>query len=337
MQNEVIKKREMKLSGNENSDRKNVQEMMTASKKTIVKTANAIVQENVKTSKFFDSTVEDRVPRFAKEELLLGRVLGRGGFCMAIEIEKVEIDGSPVRTGSSIGSNAFKSLFRRSSRDVSSKDSAEEDITEERSLVEVPRARYSMGTRRDIARIAGGRRRRRGKFVLKQIQPDLDNFAFLKGLVDLSMEAKFLASLDHPNIISLCGMSTKGPAHFIMIERLQETLSTRFKTWTKIDRQSKGITGVLTGSKHKEIALYEDRISVAYNMANALSYLHDVGIIYRDLKPDNCGFDQADKFKLFDFGLAKELKETDKTEHGLYNLTGMTGAIRYSKYGLDMS
>ena len=33
--------------------------------------------------------------------------------------------------------------------------------------------------------------------------------------------------------------------------------------------------------------------------------------------------------KIFDFGLAKELKNKDKTEDGLYNLTGLTGALRY--------
>jgi serine/threonine protein kinase len=33
--------------------------------------------------------------------------------------------------------------------------------------------------------------------------------------------------------------------------------------------------------------------------------------------------------KLFDFGLARELKESERTANGLYNLTGFTGAVRY--------
>jgi serine/threonine protein kinase len=32
---------------------------------------------------------------------------------------------------------------------------------------------------------------------------------------------------------------------------------------------------------------------------------------------------------MFDFGLAKELKEEDRTSDGLYKLTGFTGSIRY--------
>lgn len=33
--------------------------------------------------------------------------------------------------------------------------------------------------------------------------------------------------------------------------------------------------------------------------------------------------------KLFDFGLAKELRNSDRKRNGLYKLTGMTGAVRY--------
>jgi serine/threonine protein kinase len=46
-------------------------------------------------------------------------------------------------------------------------------------------------------------------------------------------------------------------------------------------------------------------------------------------KPDNIGFDAEDTLKIFDFGLAKELKEDEHDGHGLYRMTGFTGAIRY--------
>lgn len=52
-------------------------------------------------------------------------------------------------------------------------------------------------------------------------------------------------------------------------------------------------------------------------------------IIYRDVKPDNIGFDVRGEVKVFDFGLAKELHANEMNEDGNYNLTGFTGSIRY--------
>lgn len=54
-------------------------------------------------------------------------------------------------------------------------------------------------------------------------------------------------------------------------------------------------------------------------------------IIYRDVKPDNIGFDVRGEIKVFDFdmGLAKELQDSERNKDGTYNLTGFTGSIRY--------
>ncbi len=53
-------------------------------------------------------------------------------------------------------------------------------------------------------------------------------------------------------------------------------------------------------------------------------------VIYRDLKPDNIGFDIRDDVKIFDFGLAKELNEKLRyRDSDTYKLTGETGSPRY--------
>lgn len=326
--------------GASNTSDDDVDDIRRASKEELFRTAALLVNDSVAGSKFFDADIEDKVPRFGLCELQLGRILGRGGFCVVTEIEKVKIYGKKSSSGNSIGSNAFVSLFRKSNvNELDAVDSLSNPGSVHSSLnsskpAPVGGSSRAPMSRMSIAHLARKKDRKGGRFALKQVNPDMrhsrrQNISFLKGIVDLAMEAKFLSSLDHPNIISLCGYSKHGPSDFIIVERLKGTLSARFKDWMKIDRQCKGVTGVFTGSKKKEAALYESRIGVAHDIASAAQYLHSQNIIFRDLKPDNIGFDVSGALKIFDFGLAKELRETDRNEDGLYNLTGMTGAMRY--------
>jgi len=95
------------------------------------------------------------------------------------------------------------------------------------------------------------------------------------------------------------------------------------------ERRTQGITGFFTGGDKKVKRLLADRLQAAYDIADAMSYLHSKNIVYRDLKPDNIGFDFDGNLKIFDFGLAKELQQNQQNHDGLYQLTAFTGAIRY--------
>lgn len=160
---------------------------------------------------------------------------------------------------------------------------------------------------------------------------------FCNGAADLFMEANYLAALaqhPHPALIRLHGVCGTGPTgfgspqragFFIIIDRLYDTLDRRIEVWRELERRK-----VSTQAAPKVLkALYLQRLMVAQDIASALRHLHKVSIIFRDLKPDNVGFDFDGRVKLFDFGLAKELDPKQLKDSGLYAMSGVTGSRRF--------
>jgi serine/threonine protein kinase len=58
--------------------------------------------------------------------------------------------------------------------------------------------------------------------------------------------------------------------------------------------------------------LLVERIKVAYDIACALEYLHEKGIIYRDVKSTNIGFNVRGDVQIFDFGLSRYLPKSTR-------------------------
>mmetsp|Transcript_18241 Transcript_18241/g.41855 ORF Transcript_18241/g.41855 Transcript_18241/m.41855 type:complete len:461 (+) Transcript_18241:165-1547(+) len=267
-----------------------------------------------------------------ERDLVQGRVLGRGTFCVVQECtySTFSLDADKNYTkkkGKSLGNYMRQFVGRRKRVNGSCIESASGTNSASTS-----------GSNHDIKyhptkRLSGSTSRNR--YVMKQLSSDLkraDKINFLKGTVDLAMETRFLASLNHKNIICIKGLSSKdafSDGYFIVLEKINETLARRVKGWMDIDRQCKGITGVFTGSKKKARRLQLERMSAACDLVSGMDYLHRRNVVFRDLKPDNIGFSFEGILKIFDFGLAKELRDTDRNKDGLYNLTGCTGSIRY--------
>jgi serine/threonine protein kinase len=58
-------------------------------------------------------------------------------------------------------------------------------------------------------------------------------------------------------------------------------------------------------------------ISIAKQVAEGLAEAHDLGVIHRDLKPQNIMVDNEGNAKIMDFGIARSLRTAGVTAEGM--------------------
>ena len=180
-------------------------------------------------------------------ELTLGKVLGRGGFCVVQEITKITLDdkasasSKPLATGEE-SEHTFQS------------------IVQDRSFMQ---ANCLRGPGKDC------------RYALKKLQ-DTDNAqTFVNGLVDIAVEARFLAVIRHPNIIKMRAMMVGdyNPDFFVVLDRLYDILGQRITKWKK--RKPRGLNKMLDRGGKKQLAFWLERVTVAYDLACAIKFFHD--------------------------------------------------------------
>ena len=128
-------------------------------------------------------------------------------------------------------------------------------------------------------------------------------------------EARAVASLNHP--------------HIVTIHSVEEAEGVRFLTMELIEGRS---LDKLIPEGGMEFGLFLD---LATPLAEAISAAHDKSVIHRDLKPPNVMVDADGRLKVLDFGLAK-LQEvgdpSDSTELPTEALTGIGTVVGTMPY-----
>lgn len=180
------------------------------------------------------------------------------------------------------------------------------------------------------------------RYAVKHLSPKTlsETRSYKTGAADLAVEAKLLSSLSHPNLVRIRGVAAGGlegfatgrpDSYFLILDRLYGTLDATLDGWRDKSVRLNSVLRrrFLDKRGRKRRAFLADRMQVAMDVAAAMSYLHGRGVIYRDLKPDNIGFDIRGDVKIFDLGLSKELRPSSAQRDGTYNLSGNTGSLRY--------
>ena len=156
--------------------------------------------------------------------------------------------------------------------------------------------------------------------VFKARQPKLDRHVALKILAhDLSedpsfverfnREARVLARLNHPNIVTVFDFGSAGPYCFLLME---------FVDGVNL-RQAMAAGGF---SATESLALVQD-------ICGALNFAHEEGILHRDIKPENILIDSRGRVKIADFGIAKLVGEGGREDFTLTMQGAIMGSPQY--------
>jgi TolB-like protein len=107
-------------------------------------------------------------------------------------------------------------------------------------------------------------------------------------------EAKALAQLDHPNIVTIYSVEEHDGIHFLTMQLVEGQ---------PLDRviPAAGLP-------------VEQIVEIASALGDALAAAHEKGIVHRDLKPANVMLSHEGRVKVLDFGLAKDIGASDPAD-----------------------
>jgi eukaryotic-like serine/threonine-protein kinase len=110
-------------------------------------------------------------------------------------------------------------------------------------------------------------------------------------------EARAAGSIGHPSIITIYDVGREGDTAFIAMELLE----------------GRDLRDMI-----RDVSLMPSRsIDIAALVAEGLAYAHERGVVHRDIKPGNIMVLSDGRVKIMDFGIARLLEPTVKTQTGV--------------------
>jgi len=151
--------------------------------------------------------------------------------------------------------------------------------------------------------------------AIKKILPHLtDNAEFVSMFID---EAKLAAQLSHPNIIHIYDLGKIGESYYIAMEYVE----------------GRNLRNLLDAARKRERPMPHGlALLIAARLASALDYAHrkrdfdnrELGLVHRDVSPQNVLISFDGDIKLCDFGIAKAVAKASHTQMG-----ALKGKLQY--------